>query len=302
MKINKTRVFLFAIALIFALCSAVPISAGAAPLSNDGFIALCQSGTRSEVERAIRAGANVNAANENGWTALHFAALYNDDPEVVKLLLENGANIDARDEYGDTPLMNAVISQFPRHILLLLNHGADPNVVNNAGETASDFLPEHMPDGNEEAWQEVYGRLGAQDPVSALGSRIDQKYPDLDAIKAQFGVQAKWEETTEPNLHEPEFNMIIRTMDSPGIEIQTLEIPQHDRFFITGIVVKSSGTQDFLGIYTGSSREDVITAFGDPHEIRDNKLIYRSECEFREVRFTIENNMVAEMMYLLFVD
>jgi len=141
-----------------------------------------------------------------------------------------------------------------------------------------------------------------QDPVSELGSRIDQKYPDLDAIKAQFGVQAKWVETTEPNLHEPEFNMIIRTMGSPGIDIQTLEIPQHDRFFITGIVVKSSGTQDFLGIYTGSSREDVITTFGDPHEIGDNKLIYRSECEFREVRFTIENNRVAEMIYLLFVD
>ena len=33
------------------------------------------------------------------------AALYNDDPEVVRILLDNGANIDARDEYGDTPLI-----------------------------------------------------------------------------------------------------------------------------------------------------------------------------------------------------
>jgi len=299
MKINKTRVFLFAIALIFALCSAVPISAGAAPLSNDGFIALCQSGTRSEVERAIRAGANVNAANENGWTALHFAALYNDDPEVVKLLLENGANIDARDEYGDTPLMNAVISQFPRHILLLLNHGADPNVVNNAGETASDFLPEHMPDGDEEAWQEVYGRLAAQDPVSELGSRISQKYPNFEALKTQFGNQAEWQERTEPNMHDEKALDIIRVMNSPGIDISTLEAPHIDRFFITSIFVKNSGIQDFLGIDIDSSRDDVIRIFGEAHEIEGNRLSYYNDSGHLGARFVIENDRVIEMSYHL---
>jgi len=45
---------------------------------------------------------NVNAANDSGQTALHFAALSMDS--VVELLLMNGAKIDAADRQGRTPL------------------------------------------------------------------------------------------------------------------------------------------------------------------------------------------------------
>jgi ankyrin repeat protein len=48
---------------------------------------------------------NVNAANDAGQTALHFAALSMDS--VVELLVKNGANIDAADKQGRTPLAMA---------------------------------------------------------------------------------------------------------------------------------------------------------------------------------------------------
>jgi uncharacterized protein len=48
---------------------------------------------------------NVNAANDAGQTALHFAALSMDS--VVELLVKNGANIDAADRQGRTPLAMA---------------------------------------------------------------------------------------------------------------------------------------------------------------------------------------------------
>ena len=59
------------------------------------------------VEGLLRAGANVGAARANGWTALHFAAIC-DDPEAVAVLLAAGADPDAVDDEGDTPLAIAL--------------------------------------------------------------------------------------------------------------------------------------------------------------------------------------------------
>lgn len=41
---------------------------------------------------------------QRGWTPLFFAARYNQEPRVTELLLEAGAEADARDEHGLTPL------------------------------------------------------------------------------------------------------------------------------------------------------------------------------------------------------
>ena len=129
-------------------------------MSDEDFLELCKSGTPEEVERAIRGGVNVNAADEDDWTALHFAALNNDDPAVVEILLENGANIDARDNTGDTPLINAAVKDSPKHIFLLLDRGADAGITNNDGKKALDYLSESKPDEvDEEEWKVVVERL-----------------------------------------------------------------------------------------------------------------------------------------------
>jgi ankyrin repeat protein len=128
------------------------------------FLKLCQAGTPEEVERAIRAGANVNAADEDDWTALHFAILFNDAPEVARMLLENGANVNAKDDNGDTPLMNAVMGESPKLILLLLDGGADVSMKNDDGHTAADMLPKSTPKGvNEKEWEAIIKRLKGTD-------------------------------------------------------------------------------------------------------------------------------------------
>ena len=48
-------------------------------------------------------GADVNAAGEHGWTALHGAAYKGVDP-IVRFLVDRGARMDVFDEYGQTPL------------------------------------------------------------------------------------------------------------------------------------------------------------------------------------------------------
>ena len=48
-------------------------------------------------------GADVNAKDNNGWTPLHRAAFHNNS-EMARLFLENGADVNAQDKYGKTPL------------------------------------------------------------------------------------------------------------------------------------------------------------------------------------------------------
>ena len=68
-------------------------------------------GDLAEVRRLLAEGADVNAADAMGFTAL-FHACYNGDedrgyPEVVRALLEAGADREARIGYGVRPLMYA---------------------------------------------------------------------------------------------------------------------------------------------------------------------------------------------------
>lgn len=58
-----------------------------------------------------------------------------DKLEITKILIANGANVNAKDINGDTPLIFAVIYNNFESTKLLLSNGANPNIRNNKGET-----------------------------------------------------------------------------------------------------------------------------------------------------------------------
>ena len=60
------------------------------------------------VKFLIENGADINIKNNNGDTVLHEAVLIKDNLEVVKLLIENGADINIKNNNGDTVLHYAV--------------------------------------------------------------------------------------------------------------------------------------------------------------------------------------------------
>ncbi|RXZ38921.1 ankyrin repeat domain-containing protein [Oxalobacteraceae bacterium CAVE-383] len=79
--------------------------------------------------------------NNQGWTALHYAAAIGND-EIVRMLLEESAYIDAESPNSTTPLMMAAGSGRVTTVKLLLDEGADPTLKNNVGMTALDFAQE----------------------------------------------------------------------------------------------------------------------------------------------------------------
>ena len=80
---------------------------------------------------------DLNAADNAGWTALHFAA-QELAIDVATILLDAGATIDALDLHGNTPLMKAVFNSRGDGdmISLFRGRGADAYRENNHGQTA----------------------------------------------------------------------------------------------------------------------------------------------------------------------
>lgn len=83
----------------------------------------------------ISKGADVN---KPGWAPLHYAAT-SGHLEVMRLLLDEHAYIDAASSNGTTPLMMAALYGTPTAVKLLLEGGADPLLKNEQALTAIDF-------------------------------------------------------------------------------------------------------------------------------------------------------------------
>ena len=70
------------------------------------FDAVKRRGNIEAVKQAIAAGADVNAKDDEGLTPLHYAAYYS-HKETVELLITEGADLNAK-SYGETPLDLAI--------------------------------------------------------------------------------------------------------------------------------------------------------------------------------------------------
>jgi ankyrin repeat protein/serine/threonine protein kinase len=107
---------------------------------NEGTTALMEaSGKYGDIDRVralIEAGANVNAKNNGGWTALMFASWKDGDVDRVRALIEAGAQVNAADNDGWTALLFASKNGDGERVRALIEAGADVNAKDNNGRTA----------------------------------------------------------------------------------------------------------------------------------------------------------------------
>lgn len=113
-----------------ALC--LSASLYGAPLT---IVDAAKQGDTNAVRDLLKRGVDVNAAEPDGMTALHWAAL-TDNIELGTVLLHAGANIRAKTRLGGyTPLLMASKNGNVRSIEMLLDGGADPNASTVNGST-----------------------------------------------------------------------------------------------------------------------------------------------------------------------
>ena len=98
----------------------------------------CSAGQLDIVKFMIENGADVNAKNNSGGTPLNVAS-QGDNRDIVELLIENGANINNKNNNGLTPLHQASRNGQKDIVELLIAKGTEVNIKNNAGRTPLDL-------------------------------------------------------------------------------------------------------------------------------------------------------------------
>ena len=94
----------------------------------------CENSHTELVKLLLEHGADANIKSEYGYTPL-YRACDKDNTEVVKLLLEHGADVNSKDNYGNTLLYSACKNNNTELAKLLLEYGADVNNKNKYGGT-----------------------------------------------------------------------------------------------------------------------------------------------------------------------
>ncbi len=112
-------------------------------------------GIIERIERSLRRGfLNINQLNEEGETPI-IQAVKNKNPDVIRFLMDNGADLNARDTNGRTPLMHMLGTQFGLHNraegIILLEFLRSPVVdrlaTDNEGNNMLEYLlnDRHIP-------------------------------------------------------------------------------------------------------------------------------------------------------------
>lgn len=113
---------------------------GCAPITtvenmNKQLILASEAGDTAGVQQLLQAGAQINARDERGRTAV-MAATHGNQVATVALLIDAGADIDQQDELLDNPFLYAGAEGLLEILKLTIAAGADTQLTNHYGGTA----------------------------------------------------------------------------------------------------------------------------------------------------------------------
>ena len=123
-----------------------------------------------------------------GTTLLHIASEQINEPEIIDLLVKSGANVNAQDAEGFTPLHMAAIHGNLKIVKKLVDLEADVNIVTTDGKNAAELA--HL---NEELEIEEYLKLKMASSQRTKENEFDSERTDL--LKDHYGLLATFDLT-----------------------------------------------------------------------------------------------------------
>ncbi len=151
-------------------------------------------GDRKTVRSLLQEQVDVNLAQGDGATALHWAAHWN-DLEMAGLLMGASAHVNAANDYGVTPLSEACTNRSDAMVTKLLQAGANPNATQWTGETVLMTCA-------------LTGNLNAIKSLLSQGADPNAK-------------ENRWEQTALMWALSGGHSMVARTLVEHGANIQT---------------------------------------------------------------------------------
>ena len=205
-----------------------------------------KTGDIKEVETLLNKGVNVNEIGLMGATPLYEAVLYHASPDIVRLLLEKGADPNKGLNNGWMPIHLAVDNGDPMTVKLLLDSGAKVNVLNPHKKTPLKIA--------EEKNDMVIARLLKEEEAKQYNNffKKDEKQTDAHAFSSSLKSDIDEVPLLNPKPNKNAYAIVI------GIEQYRQKLPKAD--FATSDAKLMS---EYLSKVLGYPEENVITLLND---------------------------------------
>lgn len=150
------------------------------------------SASVSEARLMVACGPGLGSQDGLGRTPLHLAARYGAEPAAVAVLLEHGADIEARDDFHNTPLHAAIEGGNPDTVSLLLEHGADIEARDDIGanplhRAVAKIIGTIAASLKQGTFTEGFDWIGD----TALLAAIDARHPAIVALLLEHGADTE---------------------------------------------------------------------------------------------------------------
>src|SRR5580698_8855310 len=114
-------------------CVLAMIAVAAMAQQPERFYSATRDNKLTQLKSLLNQKGSANVADDRGITPLMYAAEIG-SPDAMRLLIDGGADVNAQNSFGSTPLMWSVSD--PAKVRLLLDHGAEVNTAAKSGRTA----------------------------------------------------------------------------------------------------------------------------------------------------------------------
>ena len=234
--------------------------------------------------------ANKSLIDKEKNTALHFAIIQK-NYEAIVVLLENGMDIDSKNNDGRTPLMLAALSGDEKLTEYLLEHGADKSIKDNSGQTAVDLGKKSR---NEKCiallQQNRYsGRTQSED-------RIDTETDSANILKGEKKFEGLFASKKTPSPNKSEGNMATSRAASSlkyKIEDETSQATENEK------IVLSHDKSEKGNTWTNSDEEeDEDDDDEEEDEEEESNSALKSEKEYVNLFSTIQKEKQEQGIHI----